>query len=153
MKLYRADKRDFSVGELIRTAGEFVTLNPEGSQRVEECFEQERPTDKPLREKCLYLFESLDVAKKHWSKMTGGMLYEIDIDESMILHRADMQLVDAAYRESDENALKKCAIDYWAGVETPSPRIEILVSEAIVSRVVSKDQKERVEFFKSWALA
>lgn len=153
MILYRADKRDFNVGDEITTAGHFTTTNPQGSENVERIFESKRPSTKPLRSKCLYLFEDIDVAKKHWSKMTEGKLYEIEIEDSLLLHRADMQLVDLAFSKESEAEMEEIAIDYWCGKETEKPRIEVLVLKAVVSGVISKDQEERVKYLKSWALA
>lgn len=152
MKLYRADKRDFNIGDLIVTAGEFTTKNPEGSARIEHIFESVRPENKPTRSNCLYLFEDISVAKKHWSKMTEGKLYEVEIDENLILHRADMRLVDDAFLAEEESEAIKCASNYWEGQETTTSRIEVLVQNATVTNIVSKDQHERGNFLKSWAL-
>ena len=115
MKLYRADKRDFEIGNLIVTVGEFMTKNPEGSARIESIFESIRPKNKPTRLNSLYLFEDVSVARKHWSKMTDGKLYEVEIDESLMLHWADMQLVDDGFLAEEENEVIKCAIHYWEG--------------------------------------
>jgi hypothetical protein len=153
LKLYRADKRDFNVGTEISTAREFIIKNPQGSHRVEDLFEFKRPSNKPMRSESLFLFENLEVAKKHWSEMIDGNLYEVEVDNSSILHRADMQLVDLAFRTENESELERCAADYWMGKETNNPRIEVLVKKAIISNVISKSQSERREYFKSWALA
>jgi hypothetical protein len=153
MILYRADKRDFNVGDEIKTAGHFTTKNPQGSENIERIFESKRPNTKPLRSECLYLFEDIDVAKKHWSKMTGGKLYKIEIDDSLILHRADMQFIDLAFSKEDEVEMDEIAINYWCGKETEKPQIEVLVLKAFVSGVISKVEDERIKYFKSWALA
>jgi len=153
MKLYRADKRDFFVGDKITSANEFATKNPEGSSEIEDLFEAERPHGKSPRIGCLYLFEDEIVAKKHWSKMADGKLYEVEIDESSILHRADMRFVDKAFLSTDTSEREVCAKDYWSGVETDTPRIEILVNEATVVNVVSKDQIERRKYLLNWPAA
>jgi len=153
MILYRADKRDFIVGEIIETAGEFTTQNPEGSEEIENLFESARPNKKPIRSTCLYLFEDLTVAKKHWSKMADGKLYEVEVDEALILHRADMRLVDKAYCTKDEAERNACASEYWSGIETSNPRIEILVENAVVVKIVSKDQNERRKYLVNWPTA
>lgn len=153
MKLYRADKRNFIVGETIKSAGEFTSRNPEGSNLIEDLLESLRPSEKPERSKCLYLFEDLTVAKKHWSKMTDGKLYEVEVDEQSILHRADMQLVDSAFVSEDSKEKAEFANDYWLGKETGMPRIEVLVDQAEVVSVISKNQDERRAYFRSWALA
>lgn len=153
MQLYRADKRDFNVNDVISTAGEFVSKNPEGSMDIEKIFEAVRPNNKPLRSACLYLFEDLETAKKHWSKMTDGKLYQVDVDDKATLHRADMRLVDKAFCSNEESEKQDCARNYWSGIETENPRIEILVLNATVTGIVSKDQNERINYLRSWALA
>ena len=151
MKLYRADKRDFNVGDIITSACEFTILNPKGSNQLEELFELYRPESKQERSKCLFLFEDLTVAKKHWSKMTDGKLYEVEVDEESILHRADMQLVDKAFTSKYEDRVE-FAKNYWMGRETAKPKIEILANQAMVTNVISKDQDKRREYLKSWAI-
>jgi hypothetical protein len=150
MRLYRVDKRDFYAGDIVNSANEFFSLNPEGSNKVEEIFENNRPYDKPNRIGCLYLFENEVVAKKHWSKMADAKLYEVDFLEELILHRGDMRFVDKAFAVSELADKVQCAKDYWAGVETKTPRIEILVHSAVISRVISKDQAERRKYLLNW---
>lgn len=152
MKLYRADKRKFSIGDKLETAGDFLQKNPKGSHEIESLFESMRPTEKPQRAHCLYLFENLEVAKKHWSKMTDGNLYEVNLDESQVLHRADMQFVDMAFRAEDSNERIQYAKNYWSGIESGEPRIEILTQSAIISGIVSQNQDERRAYFKSLVL-
>ncbi len=153
MKLYRADKRNFSIGDKLETAGEFQQKNPEGSHEIESIFESMRPSEKPQRAHCLYLFENLDAAKKHWSKMTDGKLYEVDLDVSKILHRADMQFFDMAFDSTDINERIKHANSYWSGIEAASPIIEILTESAVVSGIISQNQSERRAYLRScWAL-
>lgn len=153
MKLYRADKRDFNVGDEIVSANEFTFMNPDGSQEIENIFEQNRPCGKPERSGPLYLFDDEMVAKKHWSKMADGKLYEVEIRQEPILHRGDMRFVDEAFSAQNSTTRNRCAKDYWEGAESGSPRMELLVTRAFVTKVISKDQVERREFLKSWAFA
>jgi hypothetical protein len=99
--LYRADKRDFNQGQEIQSAKQFHEQNPRGSDKVESIFEAKRPDTKPSRLDALYLFEDFVVAKKHWSKMTDGKLYEVRVEASEVRHRGDMRLVDEAFCCSD----------------------------------------------------
>jgi hypothetical protein len=39
------------------------------------------------------------------------------------------------------------------GEETEMPRVEILISEGVVSDIISKDENERSQYFRNWALA
>ncbi len=151
---FRADKRDFEVGDVITTAGEFQTLNPPDSIYVENVFESVRPTEKPQRLGNLYLFRNEIVAKKHWSKMTGGNLYTARVDDFSLHHEGDMRLVNMAYENRlDTSKVESLAKDYWSGIFTTNPMIEVIVRCAVITNIVSKDQKERVTYFKSWALA
>jgi hypothetical protein len=150
MKLYRADKRDFYVGEVIRSANDFFEKNPDGSKEIEYLFESVRPEKKPNRIGCLFLFENEVAAKKHWSKMTDGNLYEVEVDDYSVLHRADMRLVDKAFSSTNKEQIENCAKEYWNGVETEQPRVEILVKEATVTAIISKDQTERKYYLLNW---
>ena len=152
MNLFRVDKRDFDVGSVVESANEFVSLNPNESQVIEEIFERMRPQEKPKRDSCLYLFEDLNDARKHWSKMTDGKLYEVTLIEDDILHRGDMELFDKAFISRDNiETVKMCANEYWSGKNTKHPIIEILVIQATISRIISKDQNERIHYLESWA--
>jgi len=152
-KFFRADKRDFSVGDTVASAGEFLAKNPPASSDIERAFEDKRPKNLPPRAECLYVFEYLEDANKHWSKMTGGKLYEVTVQPGDILHRADMSLVDSAYvSRSVPHEVAACAQRYWSGECGSKPVIEVLVKSAQVSAVISRDEQERKAFFKSWAL-
>lgn len=152
MLLYRADKRIFNIGEVIQSANEFTTKNPPGSNAIEQLFDTMRPEGKPNRFGCLFLFDDLVHAKKHWSKMTDGKLYVVEICANSILHRGDMQLIDRAYRSGDDGQRQRCAREYWGGTETQGSVIETLVEKATVVDVVSKDQEERKAYLNSWML-
>lgn len=152
-KFFRADKRDFSVGDTVVSAGEFLDKNPTGSADIEKTFEDNRPKGLPPRAECLYIFLSIEDAKKHWSKMSGGKLYEVTVETSNILFRGDMSLVDSAYvNRSKPEEITACAKSYWSSECGSKPVIEVLVKEAHVSAVISKNEQERMAHFKSWAL-
>jgi hypothetical protein len=150
LTVYRVDKRDFLAGATIKSANQFQALNPNGSRRVEHIFECRRPESKPKRIGSLFLFEDLIVARKHWSKMKDGKLYEIQIEGSSIQHRGDMRLVDEALACDDQSCMESCANRYWSGIETTSPRIELLVTSASVSKLISADQAERRSYLLNW---
>jgi hypothetical protein len=152
-KFYRADKRDFYVGDTVLTAGEFLVKNPMGSADIEKAFEDKRPKDLPPRSECLYVFLTIGDAKKHWSKMSGGKLYEVTVEAGNIFFRGDMSLVDCAYVNLLEpEKVAACAKSYWSGECGSKPVIEVLVKKAHVSVVISKNEHERKDYFKSWAI-
>lgn len=151
---FRADKRDFSVGDVLESAGEFLAKNPLGSMDNEKIFEKMRPNNLPPRAECLYVFEHLNDAKKHWSKMRGGKLYKVTVKISDILHKGDMSLVDLAFvNQSMPEVVATYVRQYWLGECTSKPVIEVLVRNALIAEVISKNDQERQAYFKSWAIS
>lgn len=149
----RADKRDFNVGDVVTSAREFTVLNPQGSQDVEDVFERVRPLGKPKRIGNLYLFKDEISAKKHWSKMTDGKLYRATFDSKLPRHEGDMCLFNQAFElRTNIDEVEKLANRYWAGDLTEKPIIEVIVLQATISEVVSKDQQERRAYLASWGL-
>lgn len=149
-KFFRVDKRDFYIGDAVLPAGEFWDKAPAGTQEVEAIFESRRPAHLPQRVGALYVFEALEDAKKYWSKMKDGKLYEVEAELSDVLLRADMALVDCAHAHlgcADQIAGK--ADRYWAEVRGENATIEVLVNRAKVCRIISKDDKERYEYLRS----
>ena len=147
--LFRVDKRDFNVGDVAKTAAEYFDKFPPETKLLEERFELFRPTIKPPRRECLFLFESLDAARNHWSIMTDGKLYKTDVPNDAILHRGDMRLLDViADKTKAGESTKQTYVDYWNGVMTGEPIIEIMVASAPIIDIVSKDQEERITLLK-----
>lgn len=153
-KFYRADKRLFSIGGIVRSAGEFLEKNPLGSNEIECVFEKKRPSHLPPRATCLYVFPLLADAKKHWSKMSEGKLYEVTVKQVDILFQADMSHVDEAFRSKAlPEKIESCANLYWSGTCSAKPVIEALVRQAHVSDILSIDEGERKAHLKSWAIS
>jgi hypothetical protein len=150
---FRVDKRDFYVGDAVLPAGEFWDKAPAGTQEVEAIFESRRPAHLPQRVGALYVFEALEDAKKYWSKMKDGKLYEVEVELSDVLLIADMALVDSAHALLGcADQIEEKADRYWAEGRGENATIEVLVKRARVSRVVSKDDKERYEYLRSRVL-
>lgn len=85
--------------------------------------------------------------------MKDGKLYEVEVELSDVLLRADMALVDSAHALlgcADQIAEK--ADKYWAERRGENATIEVLVNSARVSRIISKDDKERYEYLRSRVL-
>lgn len=149
---YRVDRRDLSVGDVVATAGEFSKLNPAGSSDVERIFEERRPGHLVPRTQCLFVFESIAEAKKHWCKMTGGNLYQVAIEPEDFIFKADMALIDAAFVcRHQQSDVTNFAVRYWAGEAGPKPVFEIMAKKAVVTGILSKDQAARKEYFKLYA--
>lgn len=150
---FRVDKRDFYVGDAVLPAGEFWDKAPAGTREVEAVFESRRPAHLPQRMGALYVFEALEDAKKYWSKMKDGKIYEVEVELRDVLLRANMALVDSAHAllgSADQVAEK--ADRYWAERRDENAIVEMLVSRARVSRIISKDDNERYEYLRSWVL-
>lgn len=145
---YRVDKRLFSVGESVRAAGEFSTLFGAVAKDIEDALEASRPAAKTRRSDCLFLFESLEAARKHWSKMNAGKLYRVEIGKALICHRADMTLMDKM-KDGAGGDWELHARRYWAGEMSESPEIEVLVLEAKVVEVLSTSEDDRRAHLKA----
>jgi hypothetical protein len=150
MAYFRVDKRDFEVNNTVLTAMEYYEKFQGPAKEVEDVLERYRPGNKPKRRSCLFVFENEVCAKKHWSKMNQGKLYSVHVDESQILHKGDMALMDEM-RQALQNGqdLEPLATRYWAGGLSFRPEIEVLVPSAIVTAVLSKSEQERVEHLKA----
>jgi hypothetical protein len=146
---YRVDKRVFAVGDEIVTAEEYYAKFTGAAKVVEDSREATRPSSVPPRRSCLFVFSDEVAARKHWSKMTGGKLYAVAIDENAMHHTGDMALMDqmkAAAEQGEE--VEELARAYWAGEESQAPEFEILVDRATVTAVISSSDQERVEHLK-----
>ena len=134
IKAFRADKRRFAVGQSIGTASEFPERNPSGKQ-LERVFTAAKPDGKPERIGSLFVFENYDDAEWHWAKMADGILYECEIEDTAILHRGDMKLIDIAMPYANR---------YWTGESTGKPCWELLVAGASITKIICGDQKLRL---------
>ena len=147
MRYFRADKRDFDLGDPIRTAGQFQHKHNEMGKAMEEALSKARPAGKPNRSDCLMLFEDESCAKKHWSKMSDGKLYSVFVDEEMVLHRGDMHLAESigvgAFRGDNVSDLSR---RYWEGDLTESPCVEILTREGTIAEQIGTEQQRQEEF-------
>jgi hypothetical protein len=152
MTYYRVDRRLFKVGDEIATASEYYGKFDDIAKEVEDALEASRPMTKMRRPECLFLFEDEKCARKHWSKMKDGKLYEVSIDRAEVLHRGDMVKMDVMKRARESGQdMSEVADAYWRGEHGPSPEIEIMVARAVVTRVLSTSDAERKEHLvKRW---
>lgn len=146
MKAYRVDRRDFHVDDNVNRTGEYFNkLNSKGII-VEKILEENRPSNKPKRDEVLHVFEKLEDARKFWSKMHNGKLYEVIFDDEKILHRGDMKITEYMYNNyGNTQTLNKMAEKYWKEEYTENPEIEILVISATITKILSKSEAERSE--------
>lgn len=150
MTYYRVDKRKFVVGQRIETAGQYYAKFTDIAKAIEDSLENNRPQSKPIRTSCLFLFCDEKCAKKHWSKMSEGKLYSVDVDEDSVLHTGDMALMDQmkSLYEQQEGIIE-LARDYWSGKFSTNPEVEVLVQSALVLNVISDCDTERKAYLKN----
>jgi len=148
MKAYRVDRKNFDVADPVYPTGEYFDELDSKGEIVENCLEENRPSNKPKRNKVLHIFQKLEDAQKFWSKMKTGKLSIVEIDDKELLHQGDMEITENMYKNSDDaHILKQLAEKYWSGKNTSNPEIEILVESAIVTEIFSKDETERKQEF------
>lgn len=149
MDCFRVDKRAFEKGTRIASAHEYAARLDPPAASIEAELEQLRPADKPSRSHSLFVFESENSARKHWSKMTDGKLYRVEIDVGRIGHRGDMALLDEMLkaRKGGRNTLELVA-RYWRGEMSEAPEVELMVPDAIVAEVLSTSEVERTDYLK-----
>jgi hypothetical protein len=146
---YRVDRREFAPEARIECAGDYFKSLTDAGKIVEQSLESNRPKGKPKRNEVLHIFESLEPAKKFWSKMKDGKLYKVRTDDKQVCHIGDMQLTEKLHDIVKKNGdHKPVAESYWEGERTESPEIELLVNYAIVTEVISNNDDERRAFFK-----
>lgn len=141
---YRTDRRDFETGSIITAGNEYQSKINEDGKKLEAILEQNRPVNKPVRSKSLFVFETQKEAKRFWTIMSNSKFYEVTFEDTDILHIGDMSITEEMYKNiSNDEVLKRLAEKYWAGERTENPRIEIIISNAIISKVISKSESDR----------
>lgn len=154
MRYFRADKRDFSPGDVIQSAQEYYDKFSKIARAVEDALEAHRPLQKVKRATCVFVFADEKYAREHWSKMKNGKLYAVDIDECHILHRGDMALMDEMNAAlEDGKDVSELACKYWAGEVSELPKLEVLAPSVTVVETLSKSEVERENYLrKRWGI-
>jgi hypothetical protein len=157
-KLYRVDRGAFKPGELISPAGNYQDRFAGFGKAMEDLLEKERPTTtKPDRKKSLFLFKEEREADRYWRTNDGRYVYEVEIDESTILHRGDMNLTDAIGKEfrkaeyggnPNQDLATALAKRYWREPPGSGACIEILVASATARQLV-RSKSNLKEYIKS----
>ena len=155
MAYYRVDKRVFSLGEEVTSAQEYYEKFTDSAKVVEDTLELTRPQTKKQRTECLFIFESEVSARKHWSKMTDGKLYRVEIEEANVCHRGDMAMLDTMKRLAEAgDCMTAVADSYWRGELGAVPEVEIMLSRAVVNEVLSTSEVERLDHLrKRWGIS
>lgn len=144
MITYRIDNREFIKGGIIPPQKRYQHELDDGKKLVEEILETNRPKDKPKRNEILMLFEKCEDAKRHWIKQIGSRFYKTTISEDDLLHKGDYNKVEEIFKNRDDLVIaNKIAVDYWNGMMSVKPIIEIFVHQASVDEVISNSEEER----------
>ena len=148
MKAYRIDKRDFQIGDFMLPQNEYQNVIDEKRLSAETVLEKHRPKNKPRRKDIIMLFQEFKDAKHFWTIMTNSKFYKSEIDEKDILHIGDFNKVESLFVNiNNENEAFRIAKEYWNGTFTESPKPEILLNSACVSKIISNSEKERKNAF------
>jgi|1185.fasta_scaffold27264_1 hypothetical protein len=139
---YLDDKLD--PGYVLKPQGDHLPKLSADKQRAEVAIRGGDPRG-ALRANAVFVFEDRSVAEALLGETPGEHLYEVAVEEGDILHRGDLriydEIVDALKHKAPVDALVK---EFWAGVERPRARNELVVSKATIRRKLVDDaEKER----------
>lgn len=135
--VYRYDDEHYDVGSTISSRGDHLgTLTPD-EKIVEKMIRAKLNDGERIRAESLYAWDSVDVAKRLHKYARKKFLYQLEIDDSDIRHRGDVEhfsdAVDAikTNRNADSSVASYCRSDL-----KNSPKVELLVSRAVVIAVL-----------------
>lgn len=145
--LYRVDQRDFQPNDAIPHPGDHLARMKPEHQPGEELLRAVSPEKGRMRAESLYTFEQLRTARVYYLGTKDSRLYEIQVDEADILHKADMTLVnDIAANQKDLKTQDQLIADYWKGAYRDGKWIEVLVKKAtVIRRIHGPSQIEKIE--------
>lgn len=154
MMLYRVDKREFNIHDIILPNSTFEKGLNEMQNAVENMLNQKRPKGTPKRGDCLFLFQDLICALRFFYKY-GGNIYGVNTEQ--YFYKGDMNILDNIldiFRITCNETLRTHAVKrYWeSGSHTFNPCYEILTNSATVEKVVLtscslKDVQNEINYF------
>ena len=153
MDFYRIDNRDYKIGDKVEPQCEYQKKIEEKKLQVEQIIEANRPENKPKRNTILMLFQNYQDAKRHWSRQSNSKFYKVQIIGN-ILHKGDYNKTDMILKQLDKaETVTIIAKEYWAGIINESSIIEIFVTGAAVTEIVSDSEEERKKaLLERWKL-
>ena len=139
MNVYRYDNETYDENEVIRSRGDSFNSLTESQKQVELAIRSRLSNGENIRSTSLYTWADETLARRLWPLSQKKYLYELEIEDSDIRHKGDLNFDSAAVEEVKAGASPNGAIEkYCSGenAEAPQtqPRIEVLVSEAKVRR-------------------
>ena len=132
---YRIDHRDLVAGDIITSPGDHLKILSESLQVAEQILREFSDEKEKLRSDSLYVFGNLIRASKYFIGKKG-FLYELEMDESDVLHIANMLLVNDLSEVEDGVDAIAIVQRYWDGERSKGDYDELLVTKAVVTKLL-----------------
>jgi hypothetical protein len=145
--LYRIDQRTFGPGDEMTAPGDHMKNLSKKQQFAEFILRREAGKDRSsLRAVLIFAFDSLDWTKRYFVGKANRFVYELEVEETDIVHSADMFLFnDIADHGKDDEKSNELAARYWSGDKRDGKHVEHICTAAKVTKIVyTPDQKSAV---------
>jgi hypothetical protein len=149
MKMYRVDRRNFNISDIIETNKDSYQDSKdfgENKQKLERILTEELPSDKQAdRKGGLYIFAELSDAIRFCYLMSNSKIYEVaSSSDTICYHRGDMNWTEIMNNFlNDDKTLRQMAKLYWQSKKTFKPCWEMLVNRVQVTELVLCDNQKR----------
>ncbi|MGB3490209.1 MAG: hypothetical protein WBA62_19120 [Xanthobacteraceae bacterium] len=141
MRAYHYSNRKHKPGDTITAGRDSIVMLTPSQRAFEDALRAVSIEKTRIRAESLYLWEAADVIKRTWTTIVHAyrFVYEVEVIESEIQHRGDLNVYTHGCSASNSSDIKKSVDDYWASrlQADQSPRIELLATKAIVIREIS----------------
>jgi hypothetical protein len=147
--MYRVDKRQYNIGELIEPpANSYQNGDNFNSdkEKLENILEEEKPKAINISRKSgLFIFAELSDAIRFSCVMTDSKIYKVQgTAETTFFHRGDMNLTEVMTKvNGDEKAMRALALSYWKSEKTFKPCWEVLVNKVQVTKIIIGENENR----------
>lgn len=142
MMVYRYDSASYAESDIMRSRGNSFDMLTDDQKIVEIAIRAAVCGGADIRGNSLYTWENEGLAKRLWRLSGKPYLYELEVEDSDIRHRGDLNFYTEALEAIREGNSPSEAIEkYWSGETSVAPwtepRIELLASQARVRRRLS----------------
>jgi hypothetical protein len=131
---YRYDTEDRADEEIVRQTSDHVDRLTDARCGAERLIRAAREDGESIRANSVYSYLDRDFAEFAWRYRKGTHLYEVEIDDADVVHKADLDsytAVEEAHGKGEATA--EHVARYWAGA-TEGRRVEILATQVRVVR-------------------
>lgn len=137
VRVFRYDNEDYAVGQVIVSRGDHFDGLTDKEKAVELAIRKALPNGVDVRSASLYAWESEQFAKRVWPHSKKKYLYELEVDESDIRFKSDLNhFSDATGSIGSADAFDNAVARYCSAApptaDHTTPRVEVLVSRATV---------------------